>query len=100
MFGLVQLRMKIEGVEDNNPEIKLIAISKKEALNIKDSIFIKYLVADQEEIHLSNILRLSKSSLLISALTSNNLLPTFVAIVVVYYNFDLQLKPKDWYSNF
>ena len=93
MFGLVQLIVKCEGTEDNEPEIKLVALSKHEALRIEHELFHTQL-SSKYEIDSSSSKLLNRRALLLTALTSNSLLPTFITISVFYYQFDSQLNKK------
>lgn len=91
IFGLVQLTIKSEGTEDNDPTIKLVALSKKEALEIQNTFF-NYSTSPTFNNEVSRNRRLSKSTLLLSAITSNSLFPTLVAILAFYYQFDIELN--------
>jgi putative membrane protein len=94
LFGLVQLRLKIEGIEDNDPEIKLIAISKKESIDIQNALSSRLSSFELTEDNSITTNLMSKKDLLLSALTSNGLIPAFTTILIIYYQFNQQLNQK------
>lgn len=95
IFGLVQIRIKVEGIEDNNPVINLIAISKEEAIDIQDELFEESITQSvkKSEVPPTSI-SLSKKSIFLSALTSNNLVPSCITVIVIYYQFNSYLNER------
>lgn len=94
LFGLVQLKIKFEGIEENNPEINLIAIAKEEAATIQNLLIENKRIVGDVNIPSFKSVKLSKRELLLSALTSNHFITGFVTIVALFYNFNSQLNQK------
>lgn len=94
LFGLVQLKMTIEGTENNKPIIKLIAITKNEALYIQNNLFSKSIKSNFKDNNTFSTITLSNKDLLLTALTSNSIIPAFITILMGCYQFNDQLYKK------
>jgi putative membrane protein len=92
IFGLVQLSIKVEGIEDNDPTITLVAISKSEAETIRSSLVVSSVNnLENENVKEIQVYSPPVKELLLFAVTSNNLIPSMVTVSAVLYQFNEQL---------
>lgn len=99
LFGLVQLNIKVEGIEDNNPIISFIVLSKKNAEKIQSTLVAKNAPNEKKRLEIFSgnqdnrkLIKITKKEILLFSLTSNILLPSIFTITALVIQFNDQFS--------
>lgn len=105
LFGLLQLNIKIEGVEDNNPKISFVALSKENAKKIQNVLASNNPISSEDNLKISsenqtsqNTLKITNKEIFLFSLTSNALLPSMVTITALIIQFNDQFSFTNYTS--